>query len=127
MKNWTADLNTTNFRITVSVILAGILTTMITVAVLFFAWEPTVKQERVLLGVAIVVLTMMGFDVLQFVGKRFSDAGYQAAKSAGTSTGPVAISRTGDATVTGEPDPKAVESAAIKKVLEAQADDGAVG
>lgn len=120
------EINTTNFRILTSVVVAGLLVTLITVAVLFFAWEPTLKQERTLIGVGVVILTMMGFDVLQFVGKRFSDSSYAAAKSAGASTGSVAISRSGDATVTSEPDPKAVESAAVKQILEA-ADDGAVG
>ena len=51
-------------------------------AILFFGWQPNVLQLKVLSGIATSVLTMMGFDVVQFVGKRFSDAGYLAARSA---------------------------------------------
>lgn len=75
------SINTTNTRILLSQITAVILVSLVTIAVLFFGWEPTKIQERVLIGVAAVLLTMMGFDVAQFIGKRFSDAGYAAAKN----------------------------------------------
>ena len=81
MKAWVNDLNTTNFRIVVSIILASFLSLILTLGVTLLHWEPTAMQLKVLLGLGGGILTMMGFDVLQFVGKRFSDAGYQAAKN----------------------------------------------
>jgi hypothetical protein len=68
-------------RIVVSVFLAAVSILMVLIAVLMRNWLPTAEQTRVLIGVAAVVLTMMGFDVLQFIGKRFSDASYAAAKN----------------------------------------------
>lgn len=81
MKAWVNDLNTTNFRIVVSIALASFLSVILTLGVTLLHWEPTAMQLKVLLGLGGGILTMMGFDVLQFVGKRFSDAGYQAAKN----------------------------------------------
>lgn len=82
IKAWVNDLNTTAFRIVVSVWIAAFVVVGLTTAMLFFGWQPTTLQLKVLNGVAASVLTMMGFDVLQFVGKRFSDAGYVAARNA---------------------------------------------
>jgi hypothetical protein len=83
---WVNTVNTTNLRIVMSSFGAVLNITALMVAMLFFAWEPSAVQLRVLGGCAAVLLTMMGYDVAQFIGKRFSDAGYQAAKS-GASTG----------------------------------------
>lgn len=84
--NWINTVNTTSWRIVLSSLGAVINITALMIAMLFFHWEPTALQLKVLGGCAGVLLTMMGFDVLQFASKRFSDAGYQAAK-AGASTG----------------------------------------
>lgn len=81
IKAWVNDVNTTSLRIVVSVFLAAVSIVMVLAAVLWKNWLPTAEQTRVLIGVAGVVLTMMGFDVLQFIGKRFSDATYAAAKN----------------------------------------------
>jgi hypothetical protein len=81
MKAWLNDVNTTSLRIVVSIVLAATAILMILVAILLGGWEPSAMQLKVLTGIAAGVLTMMGFDVLQFVGKRFSDATYAAAKN----------------------------------------------
>lgn len=81
IKSWINDVNTTSLRIIVSVFLAAVSIMLVLVAVLLRNWLPTAEQTKVLIGVAGVVLTMMGFDVLQFIGKRFSDATYAAAKN----------------------------------------------
>ncbi|MEP6990081.1 MAG: hypothetical protein ABJA80_04055 [bacterium] len=81
MKDWINDLNTTNVRILASVAGAVVNITAIMFAILVLKWEPTAMQLKVLTGCAGVLLTMMGFDVIQFIGKRFSDSGYAAAKS----------------------------------------------
>lgn len=81
IKAWVNDINTTNYRIVVSTWLAAFGIMVVLIGVTFMGWEPTAKQERVLIGAAFVILTMMGFDVLQFWGKRFSDAGLAAAKN----------------------------------------------
>jgi hypothetical protein len=78
---WVNSVNTTSYRIVVSVNLAALSIVLIVVGILFRGWTPNAEQQRVLVGVAGVVLTMMGFDVLQFIGKRFSDATYAAAKN----------------------------------------------
>lgn len=119
MKNWTMDLNTTNFRIVVSVLTTAVIALLLFVAVLFFGWEPTEKQMTVLYAVGGLLAVMQGLDVAQFIGKRFSDSGYRAAANAASSPGNTAITRTGDVTITNEPEAKAVESAAIRQVLEA--------
>ena len=92
-------INTTNTRILVSVGLAAYMVVSLTIA-MFFGWTPTEGQKWVLIGIAGGLLTMMGFDVFQFATKRFSDAGYAAAKAAakaGSSVdvvGPPAVSAT---------------------------------
>jgi hypothetical protein len=62
------------------VICTGIGLLMVLVATLFFDWQPKEIQIKVLTGLATVVLTMMGFDVLQFIGKRFTNTDYASAK-----------------------------------------------
>jgi hypothetical protein len=74
-------LNTTNTRILDSIGLANFVVVILTIDVTLLHWEPTPMQLKVLAGVGGGILTMMGFDVLQFWGKRFSDAGYAAAKN----------------------------------------------
>ncbi len=81
VKLWLNEVNTTSFRIVTSVVIAAAAVLMILAAVLFFHWEPSDKQVRVLEGLALVVLTMMGFDVASFIAKRFSDVSYAAAKT----------------------------------------------
>lgn len=81
MMDWLNALNTTNFRILVSVVFAAVWGTMILIAVMFFGWNPTDMQLKVLLGLMAGLLTMMGFDVIQFASKRFSDSGYAKAKN----------------------------------------------
>jgi hypothetical protein len=81
MKAWVNDLNTTNARIVVSIVLAVFVVLILTIGVTLLGWQPTAMQLKVLIGVGAGILTMQGFDVLQFWGKRFSDAGYVAAKN----------------------------------------------
>jgi hypothetical protein len=81
VKEWVNDLNTTNFRIVVSIALASIGVVVCLLGVTVLGWEPTAKQLQVLEGLALVILTMMGFDVMQFWTKRSTDAGLAAAKN----------------------------------------------
>jgi hypothetical protein len=81
IKAWVNDLNTTAFRIVVSVLIAAVGVLVVLFGITVKAWDPSAGQIKVLIGLAGTVLTMMGFDVLQFVGKRFSDSGYAAAKN----------------------------------------------
>lgn len=81
LKQWINDVNTTNTRILVSIVLAVFVVILLALGVTILHWEPTGMQMKVLIGIGGGVLTMMGFDVLQFWGKRFSDAGYAAAKN----------------------------------------------
>lgn len=81
MKDWVNDLNTTNFRIVTSIILTAFAVFVVFIGVTFVHWEPTDRQITVLEGVAGVLLTMMGFDVIQFIGKRQTDAALAAAKN----------------------------------------------
>lgn len=74
-------LNTTNTRILDSIVLANFVVIVLTIGVTILDWEPKAMQLKVLTGLGGGILTMMGFDVLQFWGKRFSDAGYAAAKN----------------------------------------------
>lgn len=78
--SWINEVNTTSFRILASVFGAIINITAIQVALLM-GWAPTEIQLKVLIGEAGVLLTMMGFDVIQFASKRFSDKGLAAAKA----------------------------------------------
>lgn len=81
IKAWVNDVNSTSLRIIVSIGLAVFMIVALTIAMLFFGWEPSPAQKWVLLGIAGGILTMMGFDVIQFIGKRFSDATLAAAKN----------------------------------------------
>ena len=81
LKEWVNDVNTTNYRILDSVWLANFVVVLLTISVTFFHWEPSAMQLKIFTGIGAGILTMMGFDVLQFWGKRFSDAGYAAAKN----------------------------------------------
>lgn len=99
-REWLNTFNTTNYRIFVSTWLAVFLVVTLTVGMIGLGFTPNPVQYKVFMGIGGGILTMMGFDVMQFIGKRFSDANYAAAKNTAT-TGPVAISRTGDATATG--------------------------
>lgn len=78
---WINEVNTTSFRIIVSVGLAGFTVIVCLIGVTFINWLPTDPQITVLKGIGAGLLLMMGLDVAQFIGKRFSDAGYAAAKS----------------------------------------------
>lgn len=81
MNQWVNDLNTTNARIVISIGLAVFVVIVVTVGVTFMAWEPTAMQLKVLTGVGAGILTMQGFDVLQFWTKRSTDATLAAAKN----------------------------------------------
>lgn len=97
MKTWVNDLNTTSFRITISVIMAAVLCTVVTGAVVILNWLPTSQQIMVLAGVATMILTMMGFDVLQYWGQRRTDVRYIEAKNSGPS--PVSIAPPSEVTI----------------------------
>jgi hypothetical protein len=77
---WINTVNTTALRIIVSILLAVVHSTTVLLAMCVWGWRPDPLQLKVLTGIALSILTMMGFDVLQFAAKRFSDAGYAAAK-----------------------------------------------
>ena len=79
--DWINEVNTTNFRILMSVILAGTIIPLITIGILFRNWLPSDPQIKVLEGLGLFLLTMMGFDVLQFWAKRSTDADLAAAKN----------------------------------------------
>lgn len=81
MRNWLDSINTTNTRIIVSIVMAVTHSTAVVSAMLLRGWEPTPMQYKVLGGDALCILTMMGFDVLQFAAKRFSDGEYARAKN----------------------------------------------
>lgn len=81
IKSWINDLNTTSFRIITSCIIAFSLSHIIVIAMVWRAYEPTKIHLTVFGGILGGLLTMMGFDVLQFASKRFSDSGYAAAKN----------------------------------------------
>lgn len=74
-------LNTTNTRILDSIGLANFVVVVVMVGVTIKDWEPSEMQFKVLIAVGALILTMMGFDVIQFASKRFSDAGLAAAKN----------------------------------------------
>jgi hypothetical protein len=78
---WVNSVNTTSFRIITSVIVTAIGMLGLLIALLFFRWEPTALQLKLLEGEALVALTMMGFDVIQYIGKRFSDKDYATARA----------------------------------------------
>lgn len=72
--------NTTPIRILVSIVMAVVHSTAVLAAMLLRGWEPTPMQFKVLAGDTGAILMMMGFDVLQFAAKRFSDIGYARAR-----------------------------------------------
>lgn len=74
-------INTTNTRVLDSIVLANFVVVICTIGVTFLDWEPKPMQYKVLIAIGALILTMMGFDVLQFASKRFSDAGLAAAKN----------------------------------------------
>jgi hypothetical protein len=65
MRAWLTELSTTSFRIVVSIALAVLDSQTLLVAMLR-GWEPKAMQLKVLLGIGVGILTMMGFDVWQF-------------------------------------------------------------
>jgi hypothetical protein len=77
---WINSINTTSFRIVVSVVVAAVLLTLLTAAVVFVGFKPDDGQMRLLYAMGGLLGAMMSLDVLQFVGKRFSDAEYVSAK-----------------------------------------------
>jgi len=80
IKNWLNDFNTTSYRIFISIHLAVVQVFALDFA-LWRGWSPTDPQKFVLIGIAGGILTMMGFDVVQFWAKRSTDVGYAQAKS----------------------------------------------
>lgn len=91
---WVNSVNTTAWRIVVSITMAFTHAGAVLIAMLAFGWEPTVMQMKVLTGDAAAILTMMGFDVLQFISKRRTDAEYIQAKQ-----GPSPVTAEGPSTV----------------------------
>jgi hypothetical protein len=94
---WLDELPTTNVRIGVTLILT------VATAVRYLGWGVPVRMTANIAvldgwGYWLVFLAAMaGLDVAQYLGKRFSDTSYAAAKSAGPS--PVTVSGA-DTTVT---------------------------
>lgn len=106
VSNWINTVNTTAFRVLVSIGLAVEVINVILAGIVFRDWEPKPMQFKVMIGVGTGILTMMGFDVLQFWTKRRTDAEYVTAKQ-----GPSPVSVGGpstvnvDATTTEQPAP----------------------
>lgn len=104
---WINEVNTTSLRIITSIIGVVLNITALTIAILAFGWEPTSMQLKVLTGEAGVLLTMMGFDVIQFASKRWTNTDYASAKNPPTqviANPPSTVQVQGDAVVTGKPD-----------------------
>lgn len=95
---WIEKLNTTNFRIVVSIGLSVMFVT--TCMVCAIVGRPL--QGEIINTVAMFLLGMMGIDAASFIGKRFSDIGYAAAKAQAPSSPTVAV--TAPSTVTVLPD-----------------------
>lgn len=94
LSNWINTVNTTNLRIIISSFGTAFNVTAVMAAMLFFDWTPKGEQIKILGGCAGVLMTMMGYDVAQFIGKRFSDAGYQAAKTGAAAGSSVVVDAT---------------------------------
>lgn len=74
---WLSELNTTNFRIVVSIALAVFYVLVVLGGVMMDR-----KMDVGVLGtLQWFLLGMMGLDVASFIGKRFSDIGYASAKA----------------------------------------------
>jgi hypothetical protein len=91
---WVNTVNTTSLRIIASIGGAIFCISNVLLAMLWRNWIPDPMQYKVLIGIAGVLLTMMGFDVIQFIGKRFSAAQYVAAKSGAESGSSVLVQST---------------------------------
>jgi hypothetical protein len=52
------------------------------VGILFMNWQPTHMQLEVLIGIGAMILTMMGFDVAQFIAAAKAGVGAAAAEVA---------------------------------------------
>jgi hypothetical protein len=79
--SWINEINTTSLRTVTSVFVAAIILILLAAGVLFFGFEPTSKQMTLLYAMGGLLAAMMSLDVAQFIGKRFSDATYAAAKN----------------------------------------------
>lgn len=103
-KGWLNDFNTTSYRIFISIHLAVVQVLALDFA-LWRGWSPTGEQKSVLIGIGGGILTMMGFDVLQFWSKRSTDIGYAQAKSpsAVTVEAPSTVKVDSNAAMTQEP------------------------
>lgn len=80
LSNWINTVNTTAFRVLISIGMALSHSSAVLIAMLIFAWEPSAMQMKVLMGDAGAILTMMGFDVIQFISKRRTEVEYVQAK-----------------------------------------------
>jgi CelD/BcsL family acetyltransferase involved in cellulose biosynthesis len=76
--NWINEVNTTNLRIIVSLVLAVIYVIVILAGAVL---GKTMPMEA-LNTAGLFIFGMMGVDAAQFIGKRFSDYNYAAAKNA---------------------------------------------
>lgn len=77
--NWINNINTTNLRICVSLILATLYVFVVIGGVLM--GKPLQANVEVLDSLELFLGAMLGIDAAQFIGKRFSDSGYAAAKA----------------------------------------------
>lgn len=83
MNPWIKDhLSTTSSRIAVSIALAVIDTQALVAGILFMNWQPTAMQLKVLIGIGAMILTMMGFDVAQFIAAAKAGIAAAAAEAA---------------------------------------------
>jgi hypothetical protein len=114
LKAWVNDVNTTSLRIVTSLALAIVCVPTILGAILFLDWQPKSGQLLVLGYMAAFALTMMGFDVAQFVAKRFSDAGYASAKNPSTPS-PVTVEAPSTVTVDAAPSKPTPRSKKVRR------------
>jgi hypothetical protein len=83
MNAWMKDhLSTTTSRIIVSIALAVVDSQLLIIGILFQKWEPTAMQLKVLIGIGAMILTMMGFDVAQFIAAAKAGIAAAAAETA---------------------------------------------
>lgn len=82
MIDWINRINTTPIRILISIGLAVQFVLSLQWATEHNDWTPTGTQITILYIITGIILTMMGFDVAQWVFKRHTDIDYQNAKNA---------------------------------------------
>lgn len=114
IKAWVNDLNVTSFRILISCLIAASLSHIIVIAMVFYSYTPTPTHITVLTGLLFGLLTMMGFETISLLGKRWTDIDYTRAKNPPTQViapPPSTVTVEGDAVVHRDEPPHPTEPA----------------